>query len=102
MPAQALTRKGDLLGPDVKGVTACRERAWVARFLAAPDGMRAFNNNCARGATVLSGSCVEDGDKKRAMHVRAVRGGSRQAPRAGREAWTNNVLPGQSGTFQIE
>jgi protein SCO1/2 len=33
--------KGDLLGPDLKGVTTRRERAWLVRFLAAPDQMRA-------------------------------------------------------------
>ncbi len=33
--------KGDRLGPDLKGVTARRDRAWLARFIAFPDEMRA-------------------------------------------------------------
>lgn len=33
--------KGNRLGPDLKGVTARRERAWLIRFLAAPEKMRA-------------------------------------------------------------
>lgn len=33
--------KGDLLGPDLLGVTARRDRAWLVRYLAAPDQMRA-------------------------------------------------------------
>ena len=33
--------KGDLLGPDLKGVTERRERDWLLRYLAAPDRMRA-------------------------------------------------------------
>lgn len=48
-PGQALFRKtcaachqiggGDLVGPDLKGVTQRREREWLARFLLAPDQM---------------------------------------------------------------
>lgn len=33
--------KGELRGPDLKGVTTRRERAWLARFIADPDRMRA-------------------------------------------------------------
>jgi protein SCO1/2 len=33
--------KGDLLGPDLKGVTERRDRAWLTRYLAAADKMRA-------------------------------------------------------------
>jgi protein SCO1/2 len=33
--------KGDFLGPDLKGVTSRREPGWLARYLAAPDWMRA-------------------------------------------------------------
>lgn len=33
--------KGDLFGPDLQGIMARRERAWLARYLAAPDRMRA-------------------------------------------------------------
>ena len=33
--------KGDLVGPDLKGVTARRDRAWLTRFMMAPDRMRA-------------------------------------------------------------
>jgi protein SCO1 len=33
--------KGDRLGPDLLGVTARRERNWLARFIAFPDEMRA-------------------------------------------------------------
>jgi protein SCO1/2 len=33
--------RGDQLGPDLKGVTARRERGWLVRYLAAPDKMRA-------------------------------------------------------------
>jgi protein SCO1/2 len=33
--------RGDQLGPDLKGVTARRDRAWLFRFLAAPEKMRA-------------------------------------------------------------
>jgi protein SCO1 len=32
---------GDKIGPDLAGVTARRERSWVARYLTAPDKMRA-------------------------------------------------------------
>ena len=33
--------KGDRIGPDLKGVTSRRERAWLFHFIAAPDQMRA-------------------------------------------------------------
>ncbi|HEX6829692.1 MAG TPA: cytochrome c, partial [Burkholderiales bacterium] len=33
--------KGDQLGPDLMGVTARRDRAWLKRFIWAPDEMRA-------------------------------------------------------------
>jgi protein SCO1 len=33
--------KGDKIGPDLAGVTSRRERSWVARYLMAPDKMRA-------------------------------------------------------------
>ena len=33
--------KGDHLGPDLKGVAARRDRAWLVRYLAAPEKMRA-------------------------------------------------------------
>ncbi len=33
--------KGDLVGPDLKGVTTRRDRAWLVRFLVAPDVLRA-------------------------------------------------------------
>ncbi len=33
--------KGDRIGPDLKGVTSRRDRAWLFRFIAAPDQMRA-------------------------------------------------------------
>lgn len=33
--------RGSQLGPDLKGVTARRERGWLVRYLAAPDQMRA-------------------------------------------------------------
>jgi protein SCO1/2 len=33
--------KGDLLGPDLMGVTARRERNWLINYLAKPDKMRA-------------------------------------------------------------
>ncbi len=39
--------KGDLLGPDLKGVTARRERAWLIRYLAAPDQLRASKDPIA-------------------------------------------------------
>lgn len=39
--------KGDLMGSDLKGVTARRERAWLARFIAAPDQMRASKDPIA-------------------------------------------------------
>ncbi len=39
--------KGNLLGPDLKGVTARRERAWLARYLRAPDHMRANGDSIA-------------------------------------------------------
>jgi protein SCO1/2 len=32
---------GDRIGPDLRGVTSVRDRAWLARFLAAPDKMLA-------------------------------------------------------------
>lgn len=33
--------KGPLLGPDLMGITARRERSWIANYLAGPDKMRA-------------------------------------------------------------
>ncbi len=33
--------KGDLVGPDLKGVTSRRDRAWLIRYLVAPDVLRA-------------------------------------------------------------
>ena len=33
--------RGDLVGPDLQGVTARRERSWLSRFLQAPNVMRA-------------------------------------------------------------
>ena len=33
--------KGDRVGPDLKGVTARRDRAWLIRYLVAPDVLRA-------------------------------------------------------------
>ena len=39
--------KGDLLGPDLTGVMARRERAWLIRYLAAPDQMRASKDPIA-------------------------------------------------------
>lgn len=39
--------KGDLIGPDLLGVTARRERAWLIRFIAAPDKMRASKDPIA-------------------------------------------------------
>jgi protein SCO1 len=33
--------QGDRIGPDLRGVTARREHAWLARYLAEPDRMRA-------------------------------------------------------------
>ena len=33
--------QGDLVGPDLQGVTARRDRTWLSRFLQAPDVMRA-------------------------------------------------------------
>lgn len=39
--------KGDHLAPDLKGVTARRERAWLIRYLAAPDQMRASKDPIA-------------------------------------------------------
>ncbi len=56
MPAQGLTLFGASLLFQNRGA-ACQDRAWLAGFIAAPDGMRAFNNTCTRGATVLNGNC---------------------------------------------
>jgi len=39
--------KGDLVGPDLNGVTTRRERAWLTRYLAAPDEMRANKDSVA-------------------------------------------------------
>lgn len=39
--------KGELRGPDLKGVTTRRERAWLARFIADPDRMRASQDPIA-------------------------------------------------------
>lgn len=39
--------KGYLLGPDLKAVTARRERGWLIRYLVAPDKMRASNDPIA-------------------------------------------------------
>lgn len=39
--------KGDLRGPDLLGVTTRRERAWLARFIADPDLMRASKDPIA-------------------------------------------------------
>ncbi|HEX6364039.1 MAG TPA: SCO family protein [Albitalea sp.] len=40
--------QGDRLGPDLGGVAVRRDRAWLARFLAAPDRMRASGDPVAR------------------------------------------------------
>lgn len=39
--------KGDSLGPDLAGVTARRDRAWLMRFIAAPEKMRAARDPIA-------------------------------------------------------
>lgn len=39
--------KGDLVGPDLKGVTAQRPRAWLERWIAAPDEMLAKHDPVA-------------------------------------------------------
>ncbi|HSB69885.1 MAG TPA: SCO family protein [Candidatus Methylomirabilis sp.] len=39
--------KGDRVGPDLKGVTARRELAWIIRYLAAPDQVRASKDPIA-------------------------------------------------------
>ncbi len=38
---------GNSIGPDLKGVTARRERAWLIRYLAVPDQMRASKDSIA-------------------------------------------------------
>ena len=49
--------RGYLLGPDLKSVTARRERGWLIRYLVAPDKMRASNDpialQLAKSNTVL-------------------------------------------------
>src|SRR2546430_12581214 len=39
---------GDLLGPDLKGVAASRERQWLERFIATPDALISANDPIAR------------------------------------------------------
>ena len=39
---------GDLLGPDLKGVAASREREWLERFIATPDALVSANDPIAR------------------------------------------------------
>ncbi|MFL5423137.1 MAG: SCO family protein [Myxococcales bacterium] len=39
---------GDLIGPDVMGVTRVRDRAWLARYVAAPDRMLAEGDPIAK------------------------------------------------------
>ena len=39
--------RGDLLGPDLNGVTARRERGWLIRYLAEPDAVRASQDPTA-------------------------------------------------------
>lgn len=39
--------KGDMVGPDLAGVTTRRERSWLERYLRAPDQMRAENDPVA-------------------------------------------------------
>jgi len=39
---------GDAIGPDLKGVTATRDQAWLRRFIASPDRVLADNDPIAR------------------------------------------------------
>jgi protein SCO1/2 len=39
---------GDLIGPDLRGVTKTRDRAWLARFILAPDQMLADGDPIAK------------------------------------------------------
>src|SRR5262249_20046739 len=39
---------GDAIGPDLKGVTAKRDHAWLRRFIARPDELLADNDSIAR------------------------------------------------------
>ena len=39
---------GDAIGPDLKGVTATRDHAWLRRFIASPDQVLADNDPIAR------------------------------------------------------
>jgi protein SCO1 len=41
--------QGDGLGPDLAGVTAARDRAWLSRFVARPDEVLAAGDPVARG-----------------------------------------------------
>ncbi|MGB5081816.1 MAG: SCO family protein [Burkholderiales bacterium] len=41
--------KGDAMGPDLQGVTARRERAWLARYIQVPDRMLAARDPIALG-----------------------------------------------------
>jgi len=41
--------KGDLVGPDLRGVTAARDREWLSRFITAPDQVLASGDPTARG-----------------------------------------------------
>lgn len=40
---------GNLVGPDLRGVTTRRDRAWLARWIAAPDRMLAAGDSLATG-----------------------------------------------------
>ena len=40
--------KGDQLGPDLRGITRRREPAWLMRYLAEPDKVRASGDVIAR------------------------------------------------------
>lgn len=48
--------KGDRLGPDLQGVTTPRERAWLARFIAAPERRKPEPSSKSNGLSPLLAS----------------------------------------------
>lgn len=90
--------KGDLLGPDLKGLTARRERAWVIRYLAGADKMRAGKDPIAlelakRYKVLMPNLALTRNDLADLMIYLEAQGGPRPNPDAPQAA----VAPAAAG-----
>ena len=81
---------GERLGPDLLGVTRRREGPWLARFIAAPDAMRANGDPAARALHArYPGLSMPDqrlGDPEVAALIDYLSASDGRAARAGRRA----------------